>query len=92
MVGQNQSQEIGVMVYENGQPLQGIEPDLVVDLPDGATKNYYMYPTNRDGQTRMLIDPIDLPIGTLIPYQVCIFFLGGEKFCVRDSFVIWDNR
>jgi hypothetical protein len=92
MVGQNQSQEIGVMVFENGRPLQGIEPDLMIDLPDGTTRNYYMYSTGRDGQTRMLIDPINLPFGTLIPYQVCIFFPGGEKFCVRDSFVIWDNR
>ena len=92
MVGQNQSQEIGVMVFENGNSLQGIEPDLMIELPDDTTRRYYMYPTGRDGQTRMIIDPINLPIGTLIPYQVCIFFPGGEKFCVRDSFVIWDNR
>ena len=91
MVASNQNQEIGVSVYENNDPMIGIEPDISVVLPDGSSRSYYMYPTGEDGQTRMLIEPIQAPSGTLIPYEVCIFFPGGQKLCVKDSFLIWDN-
>ncbi len=91
MLAQNQSQEIGVSISENGVPVRGIEPDLLIELPQGRTKNYYMFPTGEDGQTRMRIDPINESGGTLIPYQVCIFYPGGQRFCVKDSFVIWEN-
>ncbi len=91
VLARNQSQEIGVIVFENGAPVRGIEPDLLLELPDGKTRTYYMYPTDDDGQTRLHIDPIDAPGGTLIPYQTCIFYPGGQRFCVRDSFVIWEN-
>jgi hypothetical protein len=86
-----QGQEIGVAVFENNLPMRSIEPDLVLTLPDGATRTYYLFPTGEDGQTRMPLDPITAPNGTLIPYQVCILNLMGEQFCVKDSFLIWDN-
>jgi hypothetical protein len=91
MVAPNQNQEIGVSIYENNAPMIGIEPDITVFLPDGSSRGYYMYPTGEDGQTRMLIEPIQAPSGTLIPYEVCVFFPGGQKLCVKDTFVIWDN-
>jgi len=82
------SQEIGVRVVENGEPVKGIEPNLVVSLPEGRQKTYFMYATGEDGQTILLIDPIDAPGGTVISYQVCIVYPGGQQFCVKDSFVI----
>jgi hypothetical protein len=91
MVSPDQSQEIGVGVFENNTPLANIEPDIIVVLPDGSSHTYYMYPTTSDGQTRLLIDPINAPNGTIIPYQVCIYNLNGSKFCVKDSFLIWTN-
>ncbi len=91
MVAPNQNQEVGVIVLLNNSPFKGIEPDLLVQLPDGSVKRYFMYPTGEDGQTRMNIDPIDAPAGTVIPYQVCIFPQGGQKFCVQDSYLIWMN-
>ncbi|MCI0519333.1 MAG: hypothetical protein L0Z70_03655 [Chloroflexi bacterium] len=86
-----QGQEIGVSVFENGSPVKNMEPDLEVTLPDGSQKRYYMYPTTANGQTTLVIDPIDAPSGTLIPYRVCITNLGGGKLCVQDSFLIWQN-
>jgi hypothetical protein len=91
MVAPNQSQEIGVSVFDNGQPVINVEPDLVITLPDGSTKSYYMYPTGSDGMTRLLIDLIDAPSGTLIPYQVCLYGLGSQPLCKEDSFLIWIN-
>ena len=89
MVASDQNQEIGVSVYTNNIPQSGVEPDIVVTLPDGTTRTYYMYPTGEDGQTRLVLEPIAAQSGTLIPYEVCIFFPGGQKLCVKDSFLIW---
>lgn len=91
MVAPTQNQEVGVIVLMNNLPYKGIEPDLLVQLPDGSVKRYFMYPTGEDGQTRMIIDAINAPAGTVIPYQVCVFPQGGQKFCVQDSFLIWMN-
>ncbi len=89
VVAPDQNQEIGVSVYENNAPLSGIEPDIKVTLPDGSIRSYYMYPTGGDGQTRMQVEPIAAPSGTLILYEVCVFLLGGQKLCVGDSYMIW---
>jgi hypothetical protein len=48
-----------------------------------------MYPTGSDGQTRLTIEPVDAPSGTLIPYQVCIYNLGNRQYCFSESFLIW---
>ncbi len=88
-VASDQNQEIVVSVYTNNIPQSGVEPDIVVTLPDGTTRTYYMYPTGEDGQTRLVLEPITAQSGTLIPYEVCIFFPGGQKLCVKDSFLIW---
>lgn len=90
MIAPNQSQEIGVMVFENNAPMVGVEPDITITLPDGNTRTYYMYPTGGDGQSRLQIDPIAAPNMTLIPYEVCIFLLGGQKLCVKGQYLIQD--
>ncbi|MCK5315482.1 MAG: hypothetical protein KAJ53_10180 [Anaerolineales bacterium] len=88
----NQSQEIGVSVFENGVPLSKVEPDLVLTLPEGKKITYYMHPTGDNGQARVRLNPIDAPNGTLIPYEVCVYNLMTKgKFCIRDSFLIWEN-
>jgi hypothetical protein len=91
LISSNESQEIGVGIFENDLPLQDVEPDLVLTLPDGGSRSYYMLPTDQEGQTRVQIEPIQAQNGTLIPYQVCIDNLNRERFCVRDSFLIWGN-
>ncbi len=90
MVSPNQRQEIGVSVFVNGVPVGGLEPDLIVLLPDG-NRTYYMFPTGTDGQSRQILEPVNAPNGTLIPYEVCIYTKNMDKFCVRDSFLIWQN-
>ena len=76
------------MVFENNAPMVGIEPDITVTLPDGNTRTYYMYPTGGDGQSRLKIDPIAAPNMTVVPYQVCIILLGGQKLCFKDTYMI----
>jgi hypothetical protein len=91
MIPPDQSQEIGVMVYENDMPMVGVEPDIRVTLPDGNIRTYYMYPTGGDGQSRLQIDPIAAPNMAMIPYEVCIFLPGGQKLCVKGTYLISAN-
>jgi hypothetical protein len=91
MLAPNQNQEIGVSLYENSTPMANIEPILELTFPDGQEKTYYMLPSGEDGVSTMMIDPIDAPNGSLISYQVCIFDLTYERYCVKDSFMMWQN-
>ena len=91
MVAPNQSQEIGVSILENNTPVRNLEPYLSVTYPDGREKTYYMFPTGDDGVSRVSLEAINAPNGTLIPYQACIIDLNNEKYCVKDSFMIWQN-
>jgi len=91
MVSPSQSQEIGVSVFQGGQPVANVEPDLTVFFPDGTEKTYYMYPTGANGQSSLLIDPVPGGNGTLVPYKVCIYDLGGETICIQDTFLIWSS-
>ena len=69
----------------------GIEPILVVSLPDGKQVSYYFPPTGIDGKTTETLDPIPAQNGTLIPYKVCLSTPSKDLFCVKESFVIWGN-
>jgi hypothetical protein len=89
MVSSTQDQEIGVSIQENNGPLANLEPVLVVTLPDGSQQPYKMPPTNQDGQSHFRVGPISAPNGTLIPYQVCISIRAGERYCYKDSYLIW---
>jgi hypothetical protein len=91
MLAPNQNQEIGVSLYENDTPMPNMEPILELTFPDGHEKTYYMLPSGEDGVSTIMIAPIDEPNGSLISYQVCIFDLTYERYCVKDSFMMWQN-
>ena len=65
-------------------------PELDVFLPDGTQWLLSMPATGENGETRQKLDRIQAENGTLIPYQVCITPAGQPKFCVKDSFIIWN--
>ncbi len=90
-VTSDQSQVIGVMVYENNQPLAKMTPELVITLPDGTQKEYFLPETDQNGKSQIQLEATGAPNGTLIPYQVCVSKTVQEKFCVQDNFLIWNN-
>lgn len=92
MLPPNQAQEIGVALFEGIQPLSNVGFTLTVTLPDGSSSTHVMLPTGTNGQTSTTLDPIDVPIGTIIPYQVCITSLLDRPVCVGESFIIWDGQ
>ena len=91
MLAPDQNQEIGVSISENNAPMSNMEPILTLTFPDGREKSYIMLPSGEDGVSTMTIGPIDQPNGSLISYLVCIFDLTYERYCVKDSFMIWQN-
>jgi hypothetical protein len=86
-----QSQEIGMAIDEDGVPLAGIEFSLTVTLPDGTQRNYFLSPTDADGQTTVSLDPIEAPNGSSILYQACVVSVLDRPVCIPGMFLIWDN-
>lgn len=86
-----QSQEIGMAIDEDGVPLAGMEFSLTVTLPDGTTRNYFLSPTGIDGQTSVILDPIEAPNGSSILYQACVVSVLDRPVCIQGMFLIWDN-
>lgn len=88
MVAPGQRQEIEIRILQGNLPVSQVEPDLIVELPDGLKKNYYMPPTGQDGQSLFQLEAINALNGTLISYQVCIYYPLGETNCVSDGFLV----
>lgn len=89
LVSSEQEQEIGVIVLSNNSPLPNVSPVLSLTRPDGQVETFTLNPTSQSGETRITIPPVAAPNGTLVPYQVCIDAQGERKFCVLDSYLIW---
>lgn len=91
IIGSGQRQEIEIRILQQGQPVSQVEPDLILEMPDGTRKNYYMPPTGQDGQSLVQLDGIGAPNNTLITYQVCIYYPRGETNCASDGFLIGES-
>lgn len=91
IVNPGQSQEIGVNVYKNTLPMGGVRPEITIWLPDGEVKSYEMGQTGDDGYTRIKIDSVNAPTGTLIPFEVCIDNSSEGRVCVEDTYLIWSE-
>jgi hypothetical protein len=89
MVSPGQEQEIGVAVLSDNKPYTGAQPVLEVTLPDGSSNVYRLPPTDQKGETYLIVPPVEAQNGTLIPYKVCLDTIGGQKFCIMDSYLIW---
>jgi hypothetical protein len=87
----NQAQEIFAIVADNVGPLTNREPIIKLVLPDGTQKEYTFPPTDQEGQTSIVIPPIQAPSGTLIPYQVCLADISNNRTCVGDNWLIWNR-
>lgn len=91
-VTSDQSQEVQVVVSENGMPLANREPVLSLTLPDGSQQVFKMEPTDAEGQTRLLLPPVAAPSFTLIRYQVCLVDREGEQLCLEDQYPIINSE
>ncbi|MEJ2710064.1 MAG: hypothetical protein P8074_20810 [Anaerolineales bacterium] len=90
-VASNQEQKIEVSVQENNSPLPGVVPVLTLTLPNASPKTYYFPATGPNGRTSLRLPPIQAANSTLIQYQICIPDQNRDKFCIKDSYLIWNN-
>ena len=91
MLPPGKAQEIGVAVFEGTRPLNNINFSVTVMLPDGRQIVEFMPPTGNNGISRILLQPFDLPKGTMVPYQVCVAGITDGQACLRESFLIWEE-
>lgn len=91
MIASSQQQEIGVAVLQNRMPVAKIEPVLLLTLPDGTQQRFTFPFTGDDGKALLRLPPLEATNGTLIPYEVCATRQVNRNFCVRDSYLIWNN-
>lgn len=83
-------QEIELRVSINGKPIQGVKPYINIVLPNRKTVRQEMPFTNSEGRSSIRLNPIKVPSGTLIPYQVCVPFSDEASFCSKGDFLIMD--
>ncbi len=92
IVAPDQEQEIGVSVYSGNQPLSEVSAELILTYPGGREETLTMPPTDSEGKTQIKLSPIQAENGSLIPYRVCVQDRREQRFCVRDSFLIWKGE
>jgi len=83
-----QRQEVFAQVIQGEAPLPGVEPDLLLTLPDNTEIRYYMYPTGADGVSQYYLEPLDVNQGRTVRFQVCVYNQVGKRTCVQDSFEV----
>jgi hypothetical protein len=88
-VADNESQEIGVRLESGQYLMENFEPILTLDIPDVGEIKYTFPPTNQDGISYLVLDPINAVNGTRIEYQVCVKNFNNDDYCVADDFLIW---
>ncbi len=84
-------QEFGVLVLEQNVPVQDVEPDLAIILPDGTRKMLYMLPTGDDGESHYQLEGLDAPSGSAVGFEICVYYPRGETTCVQGSFLVWQE-
>ncbi|GAB4481951.1 MAG: hypothetical protein Kow0088_24580 [Anaerolineales bacterium] len=89
IVSPDRQQKIGVSVYAGNQPLSGITPYLFLTNPQDGEEEYSFPPTDLEGKTELKIASIEAENGTLVPYRVCVQDHRQQRYCVRDSFLVW---
>lgn len=90
LVAPHEEQELGVIVLSGGVPAAGVAIELGVHQPDGDERIYQLPPTDDRGESKLKLDPMNAKSGTLVPYKACAQLKNQQRFCVIDSFVIWD--
>jgi hypothetical protein len=89
-IAAEQTQELTVRVYHDGQPV----PDLgllgSVLWAEGVVESIEFLPTDSTGETSYTLTTQALPAGTLIPYRVCLESSDQPEVCADDTFLIWE--
>ena len=86
-----EGQIIRIGIFVDGEPVDGVNTEITINLPGGIIHKQYPSITSNGGITNLNLEPIDAPNGTRIEYSVCLLGAGSDSLCVQDDFLIWDN-
>lgn len=87
----SESQEVGVCAHFEGQAMENLETQLLLETPSRGEISYSGGLTDAGGCAFFKLDPVDAKNGESIPYQVCLLNKFGERTCKQDNFLIWGN-
>lgn len=90
-INSSREQVIHASLFSGNQLLEGLQPYLLLTLPNGGVNLYQFPPTDSTGHTQLTIPPVLGQNGTLVPYQVCLEGLQVQKTCATESYLIWGN-
>lgn len=88
-----ETQTIEIMVFhkETYLPISGIRASVTLTVPDGSQFIYHFPPTDAEGKSNVMIDPLYMvSSNNLVTYKVCLSLLGNIHNCASDAFIIWD--
>jgi hypothetical protein len=91
MLPTTQSQIIEALIYEEQKPLKGVDFMVILTMPAGNQITVYMPPTDENGKSSLVLDPIAAQSGTVIPYQACVLGIFDPPVCILENFVIWQS-
>jgi hypothetical protein len=91
LVSSGQRQVINIQVSQRNTPVSNVAFSLSVKQPDGITKTYQLTPTGEGGTTRIELDPISGPNGSIIQYEVCIVEAVTPQICFTRDYTIWNQ-
>jgi hypothetical protein len=92
LLAPGQVQEIGVAVFQGTEPQKNMNFYITLLLPDGSQRVDFLPPTGGDGQTHIVLEAVELPKGTMVPYQICVAAVSEGITCLNESFLIWEEE
>jgi hypothetical protein len=89
-LSQGEQQRISLHVHRraDGKPMYLVEGTLTVSMPGKPVVIYHFKPTDQNGQSEQVLEPIkDLPAMSVVEYQVCLNLPSDTPICQTDSFL-----
>jgi hypothetical protein len=85
------SQTISASVFFNGNPQINQQLTLYIHIPNAPSQAIEFPVTTESGLSTITLAPIEVPIGTLVTYEVCLDLPEGDIQCASENFLIWGN-
>jgi hypothetical protein len=87
-----QKLDLQVLNRNDGQPMNGLESELSLSLPDGSQYLADLPATQNDGRASVIIPSMgNIPNGTILHFEICLKTATSTPVCVSGSYLIWNE-
>lgn len=90
-ISSSEQQVVHASLYSGSELLAGLQPSLLLLLPNGGQSLFQMPATDAAGHSQITLPPVSGPNGTLVSYEICVEGPDIARSCRRDSFLLWGN-